>query len=1128
MVIDGKKPEQRSIIWVLVLITFSLILINPVAAVGVNVWVPHIEQGKSVFVGEDHLDIYDALLDPRPGHAGEMITYLGWWGDDVMAGTGTSADKYIEIAPGKEFDYFINPVEYIMNNRYTEGAFYLCDRNNGQPIKYLNPITLEEENVVAFYVELPHLELVASDDVCPDVNRSGEIFIGTNLDFNVKTNLYKIQERTPVLNPVAPRTKALPGGANAGIFDINVTGVNQRDYVELLGPATNNWPKNCDCKNAKNNPKNPLKDLDIYTNTHQWKRWDTSALNPETCFLDTPNGTYSIYSICWANNIIDNYVTIGGAQSKTTTITLVPEKVEVTVNPDSILRTESSVATIVGKPKTEYIIALMECPLKMSGAICDRPPWFSQDFLNNTTSKRFYDTEFDPEGGPYPIGSDIVYPACCDDLTFRDVVPKVFHDGVYYYASITTNCEGIAKININVDNTVWKADDNPVYMVHVQKRLPECNGIHIFDRTELTVRKGEISIQISQTSDETNTPITEAYLGDILKIAGINTDSNQTFLYMIGPCQPECGGGLIPVPYPHGPIGPGPEMIINSQPSIEGFDWIFTNKDVGGQPRFWETGFLPINPGNYTIYAISNWPPHCPSCLDCRGTTCTLNQAKCNGCDGNVCTLTDCPHCDVYAVVTIQLKAPELTAITEDVERCCCPGYPCGETIDGHPIPVSGISTGNPEKILNVWLLGKGKIGDVKYINRQFNVNCDGTFSFDVVRDLLVTENTTLCQIDSGTYDLIIQDPGYNHQFDVILEDMLDPRYWASPVEINKKWILSGYPDIGPYKKLEVISTENWNPNQDFLTAIDVNVNNAADPALPYDDDWRKLVQVEGPGYKLGTEVLYALIKGLDDPSVDDNYVHVQFTIKDKSCLVGTNFEADRTYGNKPLTVQFTDKSYQATSWSWDFGDGTNSTEQNPVHTYTNEGRYTVSLTTNGDTKAKEVKNDYIRVAKGPTAKFTYAPDSGIKAGESEVQFTDLSSGNPTSWIWQFGDGASSPLQSPVYTYPRPGVYTIRLTVSDENGISSESATQEITVEGEPVGEVHADFRTLVQGGTKVSFIDESLGSPTSWSWDFGDGSVSSEQFPVYTYLKEGTYNVTLSVSNEIYSDTISKVIGIR
>ncbi|NLW77348.1 MAG: PKD domain-containing protein, partial [Methanomicrobiales archaeon] len=76
--------------------------------------------------------------------------------------------------------------------------------------------------------------------------------------------------------------------------------------------------------------------------------------------------------------------------------------------------------------------------------------------------------------------------------------------------------------------------------------------------------------------------------------------------------------------------------------------------------------------------------------------------------------------------------------------------------------------------------------------------------------------------------------------------------------------------------------------------------------------------------------------------------------------------------------------------------------------------------------------------------------------------------------------------------------------------------------------EVHADFRTLVQGGTKVSFIDESLGSPTSWSWDFGDGSVSSEQFPVYTYLKEGTYNVTLSVSNEIYSDTISKVIGIR
>ena len=201
MVRKRQKSVLKSIIWLFILICVSFVLVNPVNAVGQNVWVPHVEQNGTVFIGETHLDIYDALLDPNDPTNTTMINYLGWWGDDVMAGTGTSADKYIDIASGEEFDYFINPVEYIMNNRYTEGAFYLCNRTNGQPIVHDN------KSVVAFYVELPHIELVVSDDVCPDVNRTGQVFIGTNLDFNIKTNLYKIQQRTGVPYPVAPRTK---------------------------------------------------------------------------------------------------------------------------------------------------------------------------------------------------------------------------------------------------------------------------------------------------------------------------------------------------------------------------------------------------------------------------------------------------------------------------------------------------------------------------------------------------------------------------------------------------------------------------------------------------------------------------------------------------------------------------------------------------------------------------------------------------------------------------------------------------------------------------------------------------------------------------------------------------------
>jgi PKD repeat protein len=57
------------------------------------------------------------------------------------------------------------------------------------------------------------------------------------------------------------------------------------------------------------------------------------------------------------------------------------------------------------------------------------------------------------------------------------------------------------------------------------------------------------------------------------------------------------------------------------------------------------------------------------------------------------------------------------------------------------------------------------------------------------------------------------------------------------------------------------------------------------------------------------------------------------------------NFSTDVTSGNVPLTVQFTDSSENATEWNWDFGDGMNSTDQNPTHTYSTAGNYTVNLT---------------------------------------------------------------------------------------------------------------------------------------------------------------------------------------
>ncbi len=110
------------------------------------------------------------------------------------------------------------------------------------------------------------------------------------------------------------------------------------------------------------------------------------------------------------------------------------------------------------------------------------------------------------------------------------------------------------------------------------------------------------------------------------------------------------------------------------------------------------------------------------------------------------------------------------------------------------------------------------------------------------------------------------------------------------------------------------------------------------------------------------------------------------------------------------MVVQFQDESTGSpTSWLWDFGDGSASTEQNPVHQYNEEKDYSVTLTVskvvNGITASDSItKEHYIHVGAVPLqAAFTGTPRSG--QSPLNVQYTDQSTGTPTSWFWDFGDG---------------------------------------------------------------------------------------------------------------------------
>lgn len=162
------------------------------------------------------------------------------------------------------------------------------------------------------------------------------------------------------------------------------------------------------------------------------------------------------------------------------------------------------------------------------------------------------------------------------------------------------------------------------------------------------------------------------------------------------------------------------------------------------------------------------------------------------------------------------------------------------------------------------------------------------------------------------------------------------------------------------------------------------------------------------------------------------------------------NFTASPLTGIAPLTVQFTDHSTNSpTSWSWNFGDGdtTNSTKQNPVHTYANPGNYTVSLTVaNGVGSNTSTRTNYITVNPLPSADFTGTPTAG--PAPLQVNFSAISTGTPTAWSWSFGDGntTGASQQNPVHLYTVAGNYTVSLTTTYPGSSNTTTKTNYIQV----------------------------------------------------------------------------------
>ena len=228
------------------------------------------------------------------------------------------------------------------------------------------------------------------------------------------------------------------------------------------------------------------------------------------------------------------------------------------------------------------------------------------------------------------------------------------------------------------------------------------------------------------------------------------------------------------------------------------------------------------------------------------------------------------------------------------------------------------------------------------------------------------------------------------------------------------------------------------------------------------------------------------------------------------------------------FTVSFKDQSVNASNWFWNFGDGKTSTQQNPTHTFTGFGNYTVSLTVSNSvgcsgsiTKSNLIQNrkPYLQLnslnAKG-CAPFSYTPS-----------LIDTVVDGIATYAWDFGNGTTSSLANPPAVSYGAGTYIVKLNITTKGGCSA-SALDTVQVGTiKPVVNFSAVPLTVCVN-SPVTFTDQSTNSPNAWLWNFGNGNSSNSQNPVYKFTSPGVFNVTLIAYNNGCNDSSTQKITVN
>jgi len=547
-----ERMTKRFTIALVALAMFVLVAVLPVAAVpsvpaGYYVVAPNINQGATVFIGEQGLDVTNALTQ-----AGATTTKIGWWASAAVVATTPFSQSYDFGSTGATSftvgDTFVG---------YT-GNWYALN-NAGAAIAPL------------FNVQDPTLS-VNIWDFSQNADVTGRsVPQGENLGFKVSTNMISAISDPTLRNPI------FNTAAGDGYINVRVKSESGTTFTGVLN--TDGQLLSLSSLNITRTP---------FTIGDGPLNWSTGALNANGQ-LAYPIGTYTVFAESRLNNMKDNYKS-GGVDyttktvSQTVTVSLVSNTVKIEANKDTVVRSKPFSVTITGKPRTTYHL-WVKGTSNLAGGIDSQPPLVNTG-IDGVTYIAVCATAEDQRAAAIATpGSALGYAyqnAGANRVVFDDV-SHVLETGFgsRVAVNIATSASGTRTVEFVTTN--WTKAQK--FTIRVEQNFGTLASPSFkSDEVDVKVEKGAVTVVAA--GDQSY------FLGEEIRFSGTNTESYKTYLFIIGPNLND-NGAMLTAPR---------ESVVNQDPDT------FVQADVAGDNTWsykWGTATVPLDAGTYTIYAVS-------------------------------------------------------------------------------------------------------------------------------------------------------------------------------------------------------------------------------------------------------------------------------------------------------------------------------------------------------------------------------------------------------------------------------------------------------------------------------------------------------------------------------------------